>query len=128
MITKNINLTIQGEEAVLSQKIVLFRNDDGIRLQFKIQQTQYKFDKTPIDLVNVFNAQSSNILVVKPNKQYFTTELEDINNNIVVFVINKDMIDELEELGEYSLQIHLYDNSNNRLTLPPVKFLVKDTI
>ena len=128
MITKNINLTIQGEEAVLSQKIVLFRNDDGIRLQFKIQQTQYKFDKTPIDLVNVFNAQSSNILVVKPNKQYFTTELEDINNNIVVFVINKDMVDELEELGEYNLQIHLYDNSNNRLTLPPVKFLVKDTI
>lgn len=128
MITKNINLTIQGEEAVLSQKIVLFRNDDGIRLQFKIQQTQYKFDKTPIDLVNVFNAQSSNILVVKPNKQYFTTELEDINNNIVTFVINKNMIDELEELGEYNLQIHLYDNSNNRLTLPPVKFLVKDTI
>ena len=128
MITKNISLTIQGEEAVLSQKIVLFRNDDGIRLQFKIQQTQYKFDKTPIDLVNVFNAQSSNILVVKPNKQYFTTELEDINNNIVVFVINKDMVDELEELGEYGLQIHLFDGYNNRLTIPPVKFLVKDTI
>ena len=108
MIIKNVNITVQGEESILSQKIVLFKNDDGIKINFKIHQTQYKFDKNTADLINVFNAQSSNILIVKPNKQYFTTKLENINNNIVSVVISKDMIDELEELGEYALQIHLY--------------------
>ena len=128
MIIKNVNITVQGEESILSQKIVLFKNDDGIKINFKIHQTQYKFDKNPDDLVNVFNAQSSSILILKPNKQSFTTSKTNITDNTVSFTITKDMIDELEELGEYGLQIHLFDGYNNRLTIPPVKFLVKDTI
>lgn len=128
MITKKVVLTVQGENSILSDKIVMFKEDDGIRLNFNIKQSKYKFDKDPEDLVNLFNAQKASILILRPNKSSFTTNIANIVNNIVTFDISRDMIDENSELGEYKLQIHLYDKDNNRLTIPPVSFFVKDTI
>ena len=128
MITKKVVLTVQGENSILSDKIVMFKEDDGIRLNFNIKQSKYKFDKDPEDLVNLFNAQKASILILRPNKSSFTTEIINIVNNTVTFDISRDMIDENSELGEYKLQIHLYDKDNNRLTIPPVSFFVKDTI
>lgn len=128
MITKKVVLTVQGENSILSDKIVMFKADDGIRLNFNIKQSKYKFDKDPEDLVNLFNAQKASILILRPNKSSFTTEIINIVNNTVTFDISRDMIDENSELGEYKLQIHLYDKDNNRLTIPPVSFFVKDTI
>ena len=128
MITKKVVLTVQGENSILSDKIVMFKADDGIRLNFNIKQSKYKFDKDPEDLVNLFNAQKASILILRPNKSSFTTEIINIVNNTVTFDISRNMIDEQSELGEYKLQIHLYDKDNNRLTIPPVSFFVKDTI
>lgn len=128
MITKKVVLTVQGENSILSDKIVMFKEDDGIRLNFNIKQSKYKFDKDPEDLVNLFNAQKASILILRPNKSSFTTEIINIVNNTVTFDISRNMIDEQSELGEYKLQIHLYDKDNNRLTIPPVSFFVKDTI
>ena len=128
MITKKVVLTVQGENSILSDKIVMFKADDGIRLNFNIKQSKYKFDKDPEDLVNLFNAQKASILILRPNKSSFTTKITNIVNNTVTFDISRDMIDENSELGEYKLQIHLYDKDNNRLTIPPVSFFVKDTI
>ena len=106
----------------------MFKADDGIRLNFNIKQSKYKFDKDPEDLVNLFNAQKASILILRPIKSSFTTKITNIVNNTVTFDISRDMIDEQSELGEYKLQIHLYDKDNNRLTIPPVSFFVKDTI
>ena len=128
MITKKVVLTVQGENSILSDKIVMFKEDDGIRLNFNIKQSKYKFDKDPEDLVNLFNAQKASILILRPNKSSFTTEIINIVSDTVTFDISRDMIDEQSELGEYKLQIHLYDKDNNRLTIPPVSFFVKDTI
>lgn len=128
MITKKVVLTVQGENSILSDKIVMFKADDGIRLNFNIKQSKYKFDKDPEDLVNLFNAQKASILILRPNKSSFTTNIVNIVSNTVTFDISRDMIDENSELGEYKLQIHLYDKDNNRLTIPPVSFFVKDTI
>ena len=47
MITKKVVLTVQGENSILSDKIVMFKADDGIRLNFNIKQSKYKFDKDP---------------------------------------------------------------------------------
>lgn len=128
MITKKVVLTVQGENSILSDKIVMFKADDGIRLNFNIKQSKYKFDKDPEDLVNLFNAQKASILILRRNKSSFTTNIVNIVSNTVTFDISRDMIDEQSELGEYKLQIHLYDKDNNRLTIPPVSFFVKDTI
>ena len=40
----------------------------------------------------------------------------------------KDMIDEIEEVGIYYIQTHLYDNDNNCVTLPPFNIEVKDCL
>ncbi len=38
------------------------------------------------------------------------------------------MTDEFAEIGTYSVQIHLYDSSGNRITIPPINFYVKELI
>ena len=128
MINKNITLLISGEQATLSKPLVIYRYDNGISFNFTITQSQYKFDKNPVDLANEFNAQYSNILIKKPDKSSFTTTMVSITNNTISFVITEDMINDLSELGTYYFQIHLYDKDYNRITTPPVYYKVNDII
>ena len=36
--------------------------------------------------------------------------------------------DELDEIGIYNIQFHFYDNEDNRITIPPVQFEVKELL
>ena len=128
MINKNIALMISGEQAVLSQPLVIFKNDNGISFNFKISQSNYKFDKNPVDLANEFGAVSARMLILKPDKSSYMTTRVNLADNTISLVITSDMINELSELGTYYLQIHLYDCDDNRITTPPVFFKVLDTI
>lgn len=128
MINKNITLLVSGEQAVLSQPLVIFKNDNGISFNFKISQSYYKFDRNPVDLANEFGAVRAQMLILKPNKLSYTTDRIYLTDGTISLVITSDMINELSELGTYYLQIHLYDKDNNRITTPPVFFKVLDTI
>ena len=38
------------------------------------------------------------------------------------------MTDELQELGTYKVQLHLYDEEDNRITIPHITFVVNPLI
>ena len=45
MITKNVNIKITDDRAVLSEKIIMYQNDKGIDIYFTISGFNYKFNK-----------------------------------------------------------------------------------
>ena len=110
MIYANINLEIKDEIVKADRGVVLYKGDKNVELRF-------------IMLGNRFIVQDSTyaqLLIKRPTTSPIFSEVAQIDNDTVVFLITKDMIDELNEIGEYSFQIRLFDdNMEARVTLPP---------
>jgi hypothetical protein len=60
------------------------------------------------------------MIIIRPSKESLYTQAEKITNDTVVLTITEEMIDELKEVGSYTFQIRLYDDTmTSRITLPP---------
>ena len=66
--------------------------------------------------------------ILKPNNTIIGRSELEIVDDTLRFTIDKSLTDELDEIGMYKLQFHLYDGQDNRITIPPVEFEVKQLI
>ena len=154
-ISRDLTLTVSGKTASLSESCFIYRGDRGITLNIKIQQYKYKFNRKTVENVLSTNDETTiayaRVLVHKPNSpihepkkpnnstntQYENGELVDpaycfqipiahVFDDTLQIPITADWVDQLDEVGIYTLQIQLYgiDPVNNRVTIPPVQFEV----
>lgn len=125
MITKNVNIKITDDRAVLSEKIIIYQNDKGIDIYFTISGFNYKFNKDNLTGVAVDGR------LAKPSGEIITVNNMSISGtNKIKFTIDDTMTDELTEIGTHKLQISLYDDATktNRVTMPPITFEVKEQL
>lgn len=125
MITKNVNIKITDDRAVLSEKIIMYQNDKGIDIYFTISGFNYKFNKDNLTGVAVDGR------LAKPSGEIITVKNMSISGtNKIKFTIDDTMTDELAEIGTHKLQISLYDDATktNRVTMPPITFEVKEQL
>ena len=125
MITKNVNIKITDDRAVLSEKIIMYQNDKGIDIYFTISGFNYKFNKDNLTGVAVDGR------LQKPSGEIITVRNMSISGtNKIKFTIDDTMTDELAEIGTHKLQISLYDDATktNRVTMPPITFEVKEQL
>lgn len=125
MITKNVNIKITDDRAVLSEKIIMYQNDKGIDIYFTISGFNYKFNKDNLTGVAVDGR------LAKPSGEIITVNNMSISGtNKIKFTIDDTMTDELAEIGTHKLQISLYDDATktNRVTMPPITFEVKEQL
>ena len=125
MITKNVNIKITDDRAVLSEKIIMYQNDKGIDIYFTISGFNYKFNKDNLTGVAVDGR------LAKPSGEIITVRNMSISGtNKIKFTIDDTMTDELTEIGTHKLQISLYDDATktNRVTMPPITFEVKEQL
>lgn len=125
MITKNVNIKITDDRAVLSEKIIMYQNDKGIDIYFTISGFNYKFNKDNLTGVAVDGR------LAKPSGEIITVKNMSISGtNKIKFTIDETMTDELAEIGTHKLQISLYDDATktNRVTMPPITFEVKEQL
>ena len=64
-------------------------------------------------------------IILKPNGEVIGRENIEVSDEVIKFTIDHELTDELDEIGVYKIQFHLYDGSDNRITIPPVEFEVK---
>lgn len=129
MISRNVTVTVSDESSVSDSKVILYRGDGNIIFNFDIQDGRYKYSTQSI-LETMGSPLSANATMLAPNGEnvFQTPVLPVQENNIVQIAVNKDMIDDLTEIGTYKFQIHLYSDTKDRITLPPLDFEVSDTI
>ena len=108
------NIRIKNNEAVIEQPIVLYKGDMNIELQFTIENNPFKY--------RTGTAVTYGQLVIRrPEAAPIFSEPVKMSSSKVLFTVTGDMIDELEELGEYDFQIQLLNNDQtSRGSLPPV--------
>ena len=137
LIQKNVKITIRDNEATLDEGLYFYRNDRNINVLFEIYNFNFDFldgESNGVNYVSVIDPSYSTIKIIKPNGEQLVVPKCPINNNLVHFYISSDLIDEVNEVGIYQLQITLHgkqmfsEEEDSRITIPPVTFEVIEPI
>ncbi len=130
----SFTITIDGNKATLNEPLYIYQGDRYIDVYFTIVDNKFKF-LSP-DSANVLidsSAQYSTIKILKPNGEKIITEKQEIDkvNNQVIFTINKEFADAVDEIGVCKLQIQLWSevsDNQGRVTIPYIEFEVLEPI
>ena len=127
MICKDIEIKIKNGQSTIGEKPWCFFGDRGIRFLLIIKDSNFLIDGSlvPSGLSNAF----ASIRFLRPNsKQAFTIEAPIIDDKVVL-TITQDLTDQLDEIGLYTCQVHLFDGDrSSRITIPEFTFEVKELI
>lgn len=120
MIYTDVVVTVRGVTSNISNPILLFRGDRNLEISFQIEQQNFKFAKSD-NIILSTNASFGQLVIEKPDGSKVLSDITECDDGKIIFMITKDMIDELDEVGYYDIQIRLYDDIKMaRITIPPV--------
>lgn len=122
MISKECKITVSGNTASIDSEIYLYKNDMNIKYLFNIVNGDYAYTKDS-NLDNIINANKASYAQIKFKKEDIEIDfdVQETSNGKVILLIKKELIDEDTELGDYTIQIRLFDESKTSvITLPPV--------
>ena len=123
MIFTEKTVTINNNQSTIDSPIVLYRGDYNVEVRFTLISSPYKYSKKDSTNIIVQTEASYGQLVIKtPNdKPPIFSERTATNNGAITFVITGEMIDEINELGQYTFQIRLFDEERaSRATIAEV--------
>ena len=110
MLYARVTLRIKREETESDSKVVLYRGDYNIDIEFTLESTVYILSESAY----------AQLIITRPYADSIFSQLYKITNDTTTIRITRDMIDELNELEIYSIQIRLFDeNRIARVTIPP---------
>lgn len=110
MLYAKVTLWVKQEETTSDSKVVLYRGDYNVDIEFTIKSVDYVIPKSAY----------AQMLITRPFAETVFSQIFKIENGKVTVTISRSMIDGLNELESYSIQIRLFDNERvARATLPP---------
>ena len=137
-ILREVLLTLAPGSSKLSEKIILYRGDKGIKIRFKISDFQYSYngqgfvkDENGKIVSSNFDKTRAVLSVYKPNGQYFIPDPEKsvtITENYIDLTIDDSFCDEMTEVGKHAFQLHIFDENNNRVSFEPFDFEVREAL
>ena len=108
----------------INAPIILYRGDKEVEIRFTLkEEAPFMFNKeTGSNIIEVSEAAYGQLVIKTPNDlPAIFSEIAPTNKGKIVFKITGEMIDEITEVGNYSFQIRLFNESmNSRVTLPEV--------
>ena len=127
-ISKNLDIKIVNGQAKLSEKFYVYQNDRGIELRLKVNLSKFSFKSNYSTYTGVDEDILVGATILKPSKEVISRDRVLLKDSIIRFKIDEDITDDIDEIGVYKIQFHIYDTENGRITLPPVEFEVKELI
>ena len=108
----------------INQPIILYRGDREVEIRFTLkEEAPFMFNKeADSNIIEVSEAAYGQLVIKPPNDlSAIFSEIAPTNEGKIIFKITGEMIDEIAEVGNYSFQIRLFNESmNSRVTLPEV--------
>ena len=122
MIFTERTVTVTNDNATINKPLILYRGDKNIELKITIAESQFKFrNNDASNVIETTDASYAQLVINTPYGSPIFSDVAATKNGAVIFVITEGMIDEIRELGSYSIQIRLLDdNKQSRATIPPV--------
>ena len=121
-ISKTLIVTLNQDKAKPREKFFIYRNDVGVDIYIELSNLTYQFDNKKN------NFKYANAIFRTPNGLVFTVNYLTIVNERVVFSFTSEIIKNMQTIGKYDLQLQLFDNALNRISLPIIIFEVKEPI
>lgn len=108
--------------ASVDRKITLYKGDKNVEIQFEIVESVFKqYKQEGNNTIENLGASYGELLIIKPDYTCAISELAPTKDGRIIFVVPEEMTDEYVDLGAYTFQIRMYDETmNSRVTLPPV--------
>ena len=121
MIYCESTITTQNGVSTIDSPILLYRGDREIEVVFTIIQNKFKFASGD-NLILRFDAHYGQLVIDRPDDEFIVSDISRCEEGKIKFTITKEMIDELVEVGYYSIQIRLFNqDKSSRITLPLVE-------
>ena len=125
-ITKKLVVTLKDDVATPSEKVFIYKGDIGIDIIIELENFNYKIDS--ISKKNMINRIEAYFKTPQGIVKQYNDEVDIINGDRIKFSFNKKVIDDMQIIGQYELQFHLFDKENNRITIPSYYFYVKEPL
>ena len=127
-IIKNLEVKIKNGEAKLNEEVYVYQRDRGVELKLKLNMIEINSisheRSTLFEVKNIYAGAT----ILKPNGDVIGRRKTIVKDNTITFTIDKDFTDEVDEIGIYKIQFHLFDDEDNRMTIPPIQFEVKELL
>ena len=123
-ITRNLVVMLKDDVAKPKEKMFVYRDDVGVEMVIELKDFDYSIDTVG----NRNNIQKAYALFRTPTKKTYQYTNIKISNGKLVFTFSQDIVNVMQEIGEYELQFQLYDKEDNRLTIPSYNFYVKEPL
>ena len=124
MIFTDRTIIVQKGTSSINDTIVLYRGDREVQIRFSLNEgSPFKFGSgASPNIIEKTEAAYGQLIIKRPNDlPAVFSEIAPTNGGKIVFTITAEMIDEITEVGNYTFQIRLLDESrNSRATLPEV--------
>ena len=124
MIFTDRTVIVQKGTSSINDTIVLYRGDKNVEIRFTLSEgSPFRYGSgTSSNIIEKTEAAYGQLVIKTPNGlPAIFSEVAPTNEGKIVFKITGEMIDEIDEVGNYSFQIRLFDeNKNSRVTLPEV--------
>ena len=124
MIFTDRTVTVKGGVSSINEPIILYRGDKEVEIRFVLKEkAPFIFNKeADSNIIELSEAAYGQLVIKAPNGlPPIFSEVAPTNEGKIVFNITAEMIDEIAEVGNYTFQIRLFDESmNSRVTLPEV--------
>ena len=124
MIFTDRTITVKGGVSSINEPIILYRGDKEVEIRFVLKEkAPFIFNKeADSNIIELSEAAYGQLVIKAPNGlPPIFSEVAPTNEGKIVFNITAEMIDEIAEVGNYTFQIRLFDESmNSRVTLPKV--------
>ena len=124
MIFTNRTITVKRGVSSINEPIILYRGDKEVEIRFALKEkAPFIFNKeADSNIIEVSEAAYGQLVIKTPNDlPAIFSEVTPTSEGKIVFKITGEMIDEITEVGNYSFQIRLFNETmNSRVTLPEV--------
>ena len=120
MIFTDRTVIVQKGTGSINDPIILYRGDKDVEIRFTLSEGspfRYGSGASPNIIEKTEAAYGQLVIKTPKNLPAIFSERTPTNEGKIVFKITGEMIDEITEVGNYSFQIRLFDESlNSRVT------------
>lgn len=116
-------ITVSNNTAYIDAPIYLYKGDGDVLISLDIINITISTKLNKMSTTNYINdniSYATACLCKRDSSSTFHIVGTKVNDKIEL-ELKKDMMNETVEVGEYIMQVHLFDDENNRLTIPIVE-------
>lgn len=125
-ISKKLVVTLEDDVATPSERIFIYKGDVGVDIIIELENFNYKIDS--ISEKNMINRIEAYFKTPQGIVKQYNDEVDVLNGDRIKFSFSKNVINDMQIIGQYELQFHLFDKENNRITIPSYYFYVKEPL